>query len=104
LNQAANGVITSFDVLADMLESIQYYISRLRMFTEISHATPAVDKIVIKLMVELVSMLALVARKLRKQRFRESFLANMLFRSMRRSQTGEEFFRGQGDQQGTSKA
>jgi hypothetical protein len=94
----------SFDVLAKMLESIQYYISRLRMFTEISHSTPVVDEIVIKLMVELVSTLALVARKLKKQRFRESFLTNMLLRSTQRSQTSEEFFRGQGDQQGTSEA
>jgi hypothetical protein len=80
----------SFDVLAEMLESIQYYIGRLRMFTEISHSTPAVDEIAIKLMVELVSTLALVARKLKEQRFRESFLANMLFRSTRRSQMGEK--------------
>jgi len=35
----------------------------------------AVDEIVVKLVVELISTLALVARKLKKRRLRESFLA-----------------------------
>jgi len=35
---------------------------------------PAVDEIVVKLMVELISTLALVTRKLKKRRLRESFL------------------------------
>ncbi len=85
-----------------MLESIEYFIGRLRIYAEMSHSMPAVDEIVIKLMVELVSTLALVTRKLKKRRLRESFLANMLLCSTRRSQMGEEFFRGQGDQQSTS--
>ena len=38
---------------------------------------PAVDAIVVKLMVELITTLALVSRKLEKRRSRESF-ANML--------------------------
>ena len=36
---------------------------------------PAVDEIVVKLMVELISALSLVAGKLKKRRSRESFLA-----------------------------
>ena len=104
VNQTANGVITSCDVLAEMLESIEYYIRRLRIYAEISHSMPAVDEIVIRLMVELVSTLALVTQKLKKRRLRESFLANMLLCSTRRSQTAEEFFRGQGNQQSTSEA
>ena len=85
-------MITSCDALADMLESIQYFISRLRIYVE---TTPAVDEIVVKLMVELISTLALVTQKLKKRRGRESFLANMLlYLVMRRSQIGEEFFRG----------
>ena len=39
---------------------------------------PAVDMIVVKLMVELITTLALVSRKLEKRRSRESFFANML--------------------------
>jgi len=39
---------------------------------------PAVDEILVKLMVELITTLALVTRKLKKRRLRGSFLANML--------------------------
>ena len=104
VNQAANGVITSFDALAEILESIESFIDRLRIYVEMSHSTPALDKTVVKLMVGLISTLAHVTRKLEKRRSRESFLANMLLYSARCSQMGEEFFRGQGYQQNTSKA
>ena len=87
-------MITSCDALADMLESIEYFITRLGIYAETSHPMPAVDKIVVKLMVELISTLGLVTQKLKKRRGRESFLANMLLYSMRRSQVCEEFFRG----------
>jgi len=73
LNQTANGVITSYEVLADMLESIELFVKRLRKYTETSHSMPEVDEVLVKLMVELISTLVLVTRKLNKRRFRESF-------------------------------
>jgi len=88
-NQAANGVITSFDALAEMLESIENFITRLSTYVEIPHSTPAFEKTVVKLMVGLISTLALVTRKLEKRRSRESSLANMLLYSARRSQMGK---------------
>ena len=94
VNQAANGVITSFDVLAEMLEKIEYFMRRLRIYAETSQPMPALDAIVVELMVELITTLALVTRKLKKRRPREYFLANMSFFSTRRSQMGKEFFRG----------
>jgi len=96
VNQAANGVITSFDALAEMLESIENFIDRLRIYVETSHSTSALDKTVVKLMVGLISTLALVTRKLEKRRPRESFLSDLLLFSARCSQMGKEFFRGQG--------
>jgi len=78
VNQAANGVITNCDALAEMLESMEHFISRLRIYTEMPHAMSAVDEMVVKSMVELISTLALVTRKLKKRRLRESFLANTL--------------------------
>ena len=72
MNQAANGVITSYNALTDMLESIEYFLKRLKIYTETSRPMPSVDEIVINLMVELISMLVLVAQKLRKRRSRES--------------------------------
>jgi len=104
VNQAANGIITSCDALAEMLESIEHFISRLRIHAEAPHSMPVVDKVVVELMVELISTLALVTRKLKKRRLRESLLTNMLLYSARCSQMGKEFFWGQGYQQGTSEA
>ena len=62
-----------------MLESIEYFISRLGMYTEMSHSMPAVDEVVVKLIMELVSALALVSRKLRKRRSREPFHPPMCY-------------------------
>src|SRR5260221_12822480 len=83
----------SYDALADMLESIGHFVSRLRIYTEKSHPTPAVDEIVVKLMVELISALVLVTQKFKKRRLRESFLADAITYSARRSrsQTGKAF-------------
>ena len=75
VDQAADGVITSCEALAEMLESIQSFLDRLRIYVETSHSTPALDKTAVKLMVELISTLAMVTRKLkRRRRSRESFL------------------------------
>ena len=104
MNQAANGVITSCDALADMLESIEHFVNRLRIYTETCHSVPAVDEIVVKLMVELISALALVTRKLKKRRLRRSFLADGIRYSAGCSEMGKEFFRGQGHQRGTAEA
>ena len=104
VGQAADGVITSFDTLAEMLESIQGFIDRLRIYVETSHSTPALDRTVVKLIVELISTLALVTRKLKRRRSRESFLDDTLLFSTKRSQMDKEFFRSKGYQQSTSEA
>lgn len=77
MNQAANGVITSYDALTDMLESIEYFVKRLKIYTETSQPMPSVDEIVINMMVELISILVLVAQKLRKRRSRESLSSDV---------------------------
>jgi len=81
-----------------MLETIRYFINRLSIYADTPQPMPVVDQIVINLMVELISTLALVAQKLEKRRSRESFLALMLLYSARRSQMDKEFFRGPRDQ------
>jgi hypothetical protein len=98
VNQAANGVISSCDVLADLLESIEHFVDRLIVYTAIS-PTPAIDKIVIDLIVGLISTLALVTRKLNQRRSREFSLADLLPYSAIRSQSGKELFWGQGHQE-----
>ena len=77
-NQAVNGVITSFDAFADILESIEHFLHCLRMYTVIYRSMPAVGDIVVESMVDLISRLAQVTRRLKKRRLGESFLASML--------------------------
>ena len=77
VNQATEGSVTSCDALTEMLESIENFVNRLKRYAETSQPVPAVDEIVIKLMVELISTLDLVSRKLSKRRLREFFLFNM---------------------------
>jgi hypothetical protein len=69
--QVSNGVISSFDILADLLESIANFVGRLKIYTRIS-PTPDLDAIVVQIIVELISTLALVIKKLWRRRFRES--------------------------------
>jgi hypothetical protein len=76
-NQSAHGMVSSCDVLADLLESIEHFVGRLKVYTEIS-PKPDIDKIVVDIIVELLSILALVTRKLKQRRFREFFFTNVL--------------------------
>ena len=51
VNQAANGVISSFEALVDLLESIEQFINRLDIYTQIP-LTPAMVETVVKIIVE----------------------------------------------------
>lgn len=74
MNQAAKGVISSCDALVDLLESIEHFVSRLDIYTRIP-PVPAMDEIVVKILVELISMLALVTKELKQRQSSESILA-----------------------------
>ena len=65
-------MIWTCDVLADLLKSIQHFVTRLNVYIEIPR-TLAIDKVVVNLIVELISTLALVTQKLKKRRFYEFF-------------------------------
>jgi hypothetical protein len=75
MDQAASGIISSCEILADLLESIQEFVNRLKIYSQVSR-TPAIDEMVIKLVVELISTLALVTRRLKQRRSRESLLVD----------------------------
>jgi len=74
VNQAANDVVSSWDALVELLESIEHLLNRLDMYTRMPH-TLALDEIVIKIMVELLSTLALATRELKQGRSSEPVLA-----------------------------
>jgi len=67
-------MIDSYDALLDLLESIAHFLRRLDIYTKIP-PTPAMDEIVVKIMVELVSTLALATKELKQGRPSESVLA-----------------------------
>jgi hypothetical protein len=76
VNQAAKGVISSFDALVDLLESIEQFLCRLDIYTRIP-SSPAMNEIVAKIMIELLSTLALATRELKQGRSSESIVAGL---------------------------
>ena len=67
VHQAAKGMIDSYGALLDLLESIDHFLKRLDIYTKIP-PTPAMDEILVKIMVELVSTLALATKELKQGR------------------------------------
>lgn len=64
--QAANDVSSSYDALVDLLESIEHFLNRLEIYTKIS-PTEAMVQIIVKILVELLSTLALVTKQIRQK-------------------------------------
>jgi hypothetical protein len=69
-------MISNWDVLADLLEFIERFLHRLRIYTQIS-PTPAIDKILVNLIVGLISTLVMVTQKLMQRRLREFLLTDV---------------------------
>jgi hypothetical protein len=93
--QSAKGIISNCDALVDLLESIEHFLNRLNIYTRISPA-PAIDEIVVKILVEFISMLALVTEELKQRRSSESVLSEVFLCSPQRSQIRNEIFQGEG--------
>jgi hypothetical protein len=67
----------SYDAMADFLESIGYFLKRLDIYTQISH-NPALDEMVVKIILELLSAFALVTKGLKQGQSSESILVDVL--------------------------
>jgi len=67
MHQVAKGVNNSYDELADLLESIEHLLKPLDIYARIP-LTPAMDGIVVKIVVELLSTLALTTKELKQGR------------------------------------
>ena len=83
--QAAKRVETSYDLLTDLLGSIEHLLRRIEIYTQIPH-TPALDEMVVKIMVELISTLALATKGLMQGRSSKSSLVNVPPYLMQRSE------------------
>jgi hypothetical protein len=71
-------VTCSEDTVVDLLESIEHFLKRLDIYTKIP-PTPAMDEIVMRIMVEVLSILAVTTRELKEGRPSEWALARPLY-------------------------
>ena len=65
--QTIKGVTDSYDTLVDLLESIEHFLNRLEIYTKIP-PTHAMTEMVVKILVELLSTLALVTKQIKQGR------------------------------------
>jgi hypothetical protein len=68
---------TNYDGLVDLLESIDHLLKPVGIYAQMP-STPAMDEIVVKIVVELLSALALKTKELEQGRQREHALADAL--------------------------
>ena len=66
----------SYGALVDLLESIERFLRRLDIYTQIPHS-PTLDEMVVKIMVELLSTLALAIERLKQGPLSESVLVEI---------------------------
>lgn len=75
VNQTSKGIIASWDALVGLLESIGHFVGRLKIYTEIPLSSAMVE-IIVQIMVELISILALGTEKFTRRRLSESVLVD----------------------------
>jgi hypothetical protein len=67
VNQAACGISKSYDALVDLFECVGNFLQRLQIYTEIP-LTPIMTNIVVKILVEILSVLALAMKQIKQGR------------------------------------
>ena len=65
--QTVKDISTNYDTLVDLLESIRHFINRLDIYTMIP-TTGEMVEIIVKIMAELISTLALVTKQITEKR------------------------------------
>jgi hypothetical protein len=66
--QTASRVSSSYDALVDLFECVGGFLKRLRIYTDLP-LTPLMMEISVKIMVELLSVLALATKQIKEGRF-----------------------------------
>jgi len=77
-HQAVKDVSTSYDALVELLESIEHLMSHLDIYTRVPSTGP-VAEIIVKIMAELLSTLALVTKQINQNRPCKCVLVDMTF-------------------------
>jgi hypothetical protein len=76
--QAASGVTSSYDALLELIECLASFLKRLEIYTTIP-PTPILSEVVVKIMVELLSVLALASKQIKQGRFSQCALTYTSF-------------------------
>ena len=71
------GVTDSYESLVDLLESIESFLARLDIYTKIT-STTAMSEMVVKILVELLSTLALVTKQIKQGKTSEFIYRDIL--------------------------
>lgn len=66
----------SYDALVEIFECVESLLRHVMIYTKIERPTLAMTEVVIKIMAELIFVLALVTKKIKQGRFSESVLDN----------------------------
>jgi len=75
--QAASGVSSSYDALLELFECLGCFLKRLEIYTNIP-PTPIMTDIIVKILLELLSVLALATKQIKQGRFSEPFTVDKL--------------------------
>jgi hypothetical protein len=78
--QAAKGANCNDGALIELLELIEHSLKPVDMYTQIP-STPVMDEIIIKIMAELLSTLALATKELKQGKMSEPILTDVLYRT-----------------------
>ena len=71
-------MVGSYDMLVDLLEAIEHFHKLLDIYTEVP-PTSVLDELAVKIMVELLSTLALATKELKQGRSSEFVLTDILY-------------------------
>ena len=71
------GVSSSYDVFVGLLETIEHFLNRLDIYTKVP-PTPAMTEVVVEIMMELLSTLALVTKQIKQGRLSEFVSVDVL--------------------------
>lgn len=97
----AKGVIDDYDALGELLVSIEHFLNRLDIYTRVP-PTVALTEITVKILVELLSTLALTTRQIKQGKTSKSVFGEVLLPDpVHCREICQEIFRRQGHRGGT---
>ena len=70
VHQAAKGVSSSYDALLELFECLGSFLKRMEIYTTIP-PTPIMTEVVVKIMVEMLSVIALASKQIKQGRLSE---------------------------------